>query len=215
MAGKKLADLRKDYSLNGLTEEDVLSNPFNQFEKWFEEAQLAQVIEPNAMILSTLGGDGYPHSRVVLLKEVDSTGFVFYTNYNSHKGIDLTMHPVAALTFWWAELERQVRLFGDVQKISNAESDAYFSIRPRNSQLGAWVSEQSEVIENRDVLTKKLSLLEQKYLEQVVPRPLHWGGYRIIPKEIEFWQGRPSRLHDRIRYRINTDNAWKIERLSP
>ncbi len=214
MVSTKLADLRKDYTLNGLSEQDVLSNPFNQFAKWFEEARSAEVIEPNAMVVSTLGADGYPNGRVVLLKEVDSTGFLFYTNYNSHKGADLKNHPAASLTFWWAELERQVRIKGKVEKVSNAESDAYFSIRPRGSQLGAWVSAQSEVIANREVLTERLAHLEQNYFNQTVPRPPHWGGYRVIPHEIEFWQGRPSRLHDRIRYRTDND-LWLIERLSP
>ncbi|WP_428660937.1 pyridoxamine 5'-phosphate oxidase [Runella sp.] len=214
MASTKLANLRKDYTLNGLSKQDVLENPFKQFEKWFEEAQSAEVIEPNGMVVSTLGEDGYPHGRVVLLKEVDSAGFLFYTNYNSHKGADLNIHPVASLTFWWAELERQVRIIGTVEKVTEAESDAYFSIRPRGSQLGAWVSEQSQIIENRAFLSEKLAQIEQKFAEKPVPRPPHWGGYRVIPKEIEFWQGRPSRLHDRIRYRMENDN-WKIERLSP
>lgn len=214
MAGTKLADLRKDYTLNGLSKQDVLVNPFNQFEKWFEEALTAEVIEPNAMVISTLGDDGYPHGRVVLLKEVDSTGFLFYTNYNSHKGADIKAHPVAALTFWWAELERQVRVTGTVEKVHETESEAYFSIRPRSSQLGAWVSEQSNVIENRSFLAERLAQLEQKFKDQPVPRPPHWGGYRVIPREIEFWQGRPSRLHDRIRYRIENEE-WIIERLSP
>jgi pyridoxamine 5'-phosphate oxidase len=214
MAGTKLADLRKDYTLNGLSKQDVLVNPFNQFEKWFEEALTAEVIEPNAMVISTFGDDGYPHGRVVLLKEVDSTGFLFYTNYNSHKGADIKAHPVAALTFWWAELERQVRVTGTVEKVHETESEAYFSIRPRSSQLGAWVSEQSNVIENRSFLVERLAQLEQKFKDQPVPRPPHWGGYRVIPREIEFWQGRPSRLHDRIRYRIENEE-WIIERLSP
>lgn len=214
MTGTKLADLRKDYTLNGLSKQDVLANPFKQFEKWFEETQSAEVIEPNAMVLSTLGEDGFPHGRVVLLKEVDSTGFLFYTNYNSHKGADLKAHRVAALTFWWGELERQVRVTGTVEKVRDADSDAYFSIRPRGSQLGAWVSDQSEVIENRAFLADKLVQLEQQFQDQPIPRPPHWGGYRVIPVEIEFWQGRPSRLHDRIRYRLE-NQEWKIERLSP
>ncbi|AEI50904.1 pyridoxamine 5'-phosphate oxidase [Runella slithyformis] len=214
MAGTKLADLRKDYTLNGLSKQDVLTNPFKQFEKWFLEAQSAEVIEPNAMVLSTLGEDGYPHGRVVLLKEVDSTGFLFYTNYNSHKGADLKIHPVASLTFWWSALERQVRVTGPVERVQDEESDAYFSIRPRGSQLGAWVSEQSEVIENRSFLTERLAHLEQRFQDQPIPRPPHWGGYRVTPIEIEFWQGRPSRLHDRIRYRLEK-TEWKIERLSP
>jgi pyridoxamine 5'-phosphate oxidase len=210
----KIAHLRKDYTLNGLQKEDVSKNPINQFRKWFEESLSAEVIEPNAMFLSTISQDGYPQGRIVLLKDVDDNGFTFYTNYNSHKGADLAIHPLAALTFWWAELERQVRILGKVEKVSESESDAYFSVRPRGSQLGAWVSSQSEVIENREVLTDKLDKFEAQFANQPVPRPPHWGGYRVIPHEIEFWQGRPSRLHDRIRYQYQ-NNEWKIERLSP
>jgi pyridoxamine 5'-phosphate oxidase len=210
----KIAHLRKDYTLNGLDLQDILQSPIEQFKKWFGESLSAEVIEPNAMFLSTVSPEGYPQGRIVLLKDVDDSGFTFYTNYNSHKGADLAAHPVAALTFWWAELERQVRIIGKVEKVSEAESDAYFSIRPRGSQLGAWVSSQSNVIENREVLTDKLAKFEKQFDNQPVPRPPHWGGYRVIPHEIEFWQGRPSRLHDRIRYQYQTDE-WKIERLSP
>jgi pyridoxamine 5'-phosphate oxidase len=210
----KIAHLRKDYTLNGLDQQDILQSPIKQFKKWFGESLSAQVIEPNAMFLSTISQEGYPQGRIVLLKELDDHGFTFYTNYNSHKGADLSVHPLAALTFWWAELERQVRIVGKVEKVSEAESDAYFSIRPRGSQLGAWVSSQSNVIENREVLTDKLAKFEKQFGDQLVPRPPHWGGYRVIPQEIEFWQGRPSRLHDRIRYQYQ-NNEWKIERLSP
>ncbi|MFN8348627.1 MAG: pyridoxamine 5'-phosphate oxidase [Spirosomataceae bacterium] len=210
----KIAHLRKDYTLNGLGEEDILNNPTDQFRKWFEEALSAEVTEPNGMFLSTLSPDGYPQGRIVLLKDVDEQGFTFYTNYKSHKGIDLSAHPLAALTFWWAELERQVRIVGKVEKVTEAESDAYFAIRPRGSQLGAWVSSQSEVIANREVLSDKLATFEKQFADQPVPRPPHWGGYRVIPHEIEFWQGRPDRLHDRIRYHY-LNHEWKIERLSP
>lgn len=214
MENSKIAHLRKDYTLNGLDQQDILQSPIKQFKKWFGESLSAQVIEPNAMFLSTISQEGYPQGRIVLLKELDDHGFTFYTNYNSHKGADLSAHPLAALTFWWAELERQVRIVGKVEKVSEAESDAYFSIRPRGSQLGAWVSSQSNVIENREVLTDKLAKFEKQFGDQLVPRPPHWGGYRVIPQEIEFWQGRPSRLHDRIRYQYQ-NNEWKIERLSP
>lgn len=214
MENSKIAHLRKDYTLNGLDQQDILQSPIEQFKKWFGESLSAEVIEPNAMFLSTISQEGYPQGRIVLLKDVDDHGFTFYTNYNSHKGADLSAHPLAALTFWWAELERQVRIVGKVEKVSEDESDAYFSIRPRGSQLGAWVSSQSNVIENREVLTDKLAKFEKQFADQPVPRPPHWGGYRVIPQEIEFWQGRPSRLHDRIRYQY-LNNEWKIERLSP
>ena len=214
MESSKIAHLRKDYTLNGLDQQDILQSPIDQFKKWFDESLSAEVIEPNGMFLSTISPEGYPQGRIVLLKEVDDHGFTFYTNYNSQKGNDLAAHPLASLTFWWAELERQVRIVGKVEKVSEAESDAYFSIRPRGSQLGAWVSTQSEVIENREVLTNKLVRFEKQFVDQPVPRPPHWGGYRVIPHEIEFWQGRSSRLHDRIRYQYQT-NEWKIERLSP
>lgn len=214
MESSKIAHLRKDYTLNGLDQQDILQSPIDQFKKWFDESLSAEVIEPNGMFLSTISPEGYPQGRIVLLKEVDNNGFTFYTNYNSQKGNDLAAHPFASLTFWWAELERQVRIVGKVEKVNEAESDAYFSIRPRGSQLGAWVSTQSEVIENREVLIDKLAKFENKFANQPVPRPPHWGGYRVIPSEIEFWQGRPSRLHDRIRYHYQ-NNEWKIERLSP
>lgn len=192
--GTKIADLRKDYTLNGLRQQDVLTNPMDQFRKWFNEALITEVIEPNAMTLSTIGQDGFPQGRIVLLKEADNAGFTFYTNYNSHKGADLAKHPFASLTFWWAELERQVRIVGKVEKVSEAEINAYFAIRPRGSQLEVRVSSQSEVIENRGVLAEKLQQLDIQFTNQPIPRPPYWGGYRIIPHEIEFWQGRPSRF---------------------
>ncbi|MFN4146265.1 MAG: pyridoxamine 5'-phosphate oxidase [Runella sp.] len=210
----KIADLRQDYQLNDLSEQDVLKNPFDQFRRWFEEAVHAQALEPNAMTLSTISADGYPQGRIVLLKELDVSGFVFFTNYQSHKGQALAQSPKASLTFWWAELERQVRVVGRTEKIDEAASDAYFASRPRGSQLGAWVSAQSEVIENREVLDQQWQYWQNHFGEGTIPRPPHWGGYRVVPHEIEFWQGRPSRLHDRIRYRL-LDNSWLIERLSP
>jgi len=214
MEDSKITHLRKEYSLNGLSEQDVLANPIDQFKKWFDEALTAEIIEPNALFLSTISNEGFPQGRIVLLKEVDANGFVFYTNYHSHKAADLAAHPLAALTFWWAELERQVRICGKVEKVSEAESDAYFAIRPRESQLGAWTSDQSEVIESRNVLSQKSEMLKIKFADQPIPRPAHWGGYRVIPHQIEFWQGRPSRLHDRIFYECK-NNEWQIERLSP
>ncbi|MEZ4904436.1 MAG: pyridoxamine 5'-phosphate oxidase [Spirosomataceae bacterium] len=214
MKNPTIAHLRKDYTLNGLDEQAILPCPIEQFDKWFEEALLAEVIEPNAMVISTINKEGYPQGRIVLLKDVDKNGFTFYTNYESQKGTELSIHPFAALTFWWAELERQVRIVGKVEKVSEAESDAYFAIRPRGSQLGAWASAQSKQIENREILTQKIAQLEVRFANQTIPRPPHWGGYRVVPSQIEFWQGRASRLHDRLRYVIE-NNEWKIERLSP
>ncbi|BDA68788.1 Pyridoxamine 5'-phosphate oxidase [Rivularia sp. IAM M-261] len=213
---KSIADLRKDYTLQGLHENDVDTNPFVQFKRWFDEARSSQLPEPNAMTLATTTQEGQPSARIVLLKDFDARGFVFYTNYNSHKGQELAENPQAALVFWWAELERQVRICGHVEKVSDTESDTYYYSRPISSRLGAWASEQSEVIENREVLEQRFKELESKYSDSYVPRPSHWGGLRVIPYEIEFWQGRPSRLHDRLRYTLNEeDGSWKIERLSP
>ncbi|MBF2064160.1 MAG: pyridoxamine 5'-phosphate oxidase [Calothrix sp. C42_A2020_038] len=212
---KNIADLRKDYTLTGLHEADAHANPFIQFKRWFDEALAAQLPEPNAMTLATTTPEGQPSARIVLLKDFDTRGFVFYTNYNSNKGQQLAENPQAALVFWWAELERQVRVCGHVEKVSDLQSDEYFHSRPLLSQLGAWASNQSEVIESREVLEQRLQELQNKYLNLYVPRPSHWGGLRVIPDEIEFWQGRPSRLHDRLRYTLLEDGNWKIERLSP
>ena len=181
---------------------------------WFEAALGAGVPEPNAMHVSTVTADGRPDGRIVLIKDVSDAGFVFYSNYESRKGRQLTERPFAALTFFYPELERQIRIEGRVEKVSADESDAYFNSRPRGSQIGAWVSEQSSVIESRDVLGNRQRELEAQFDGQPVPRPPHWGGFRVVPDAVEFWQGRPSRLHDRIRYRKEGDN-WIIERLSP
>ncbi|WP_337884254.1 pyridoxamine 5'-phosphate oxidase [Fischerella thermalis] len=212
---KTVADLRKDYTLQDLNETDVAPNPFIQFQKWFDEALLAQLLEPNAMTVATATTDGKPSARMVLLKDFDERGFVFFTNYNSHKGQELAENPQAALVFWWAELERQVRICGRVEKVSENDSDRYFQSRPFNSRLGAWASNQSEVIESRIILEQRLQELKAKYKNQDIPRPPHWGGLRVIPTEIEFWQGRSSRLHDRILYTRLDDGDWKIQRLSP
>ncbi|HEX9958561.1 MAG TPA: pyridoxamine 5'-phosphate oxidase [Fibrella sp.] len=210
----KIADLRKEYTLNGLDQTDVLPDPFAQFQQWFDAALAAGVHEPNAMHLATIGPDDRPEGRIVLVKGIDATGFSFYTNYNSEKGRSLLANPVAALTFFWPELERQVRIEGRVEKLADSESDAYFNSRPRASQLGAWVSNQSEVISSRDVLEIRQKALEAKFNGQQIPRPPHWGGFRVVPDQLEFWQGRPSRLHDRIRYRLAA-GTWLIERVSP
>lgn len=210
-----VADLRKDYQLQGLSETDSDRNPFKQFQVWFDQALAAQLPEPNAMTVATVTKSGNPRARVVLLKNFDERGFVFYTNYHSHKGQELADNPQAAIAFWWAELERQVRIEGRVLKVSDRESDEYFHSRPFNSRLGAWASEQSQVIESREVLEQRLQDLKTKYENQDIPRPPHWGGFRVIPTAIEFWQGRPSRLHDRLLYSLLDDGSWQIERLSP
>jgi len=209
-----LSDLRKEYTLAGLDLTDVLPDPMAQFQRWFDAALGAGVPEPNAMHLSTVNADGRPDGRIVLIKAVSDAGFVFYTNYESRKGQELLGQPFAALTFFWPELERQIRIGGRVEKVSDAESDSYFMSRPRGSQIGAWVSHQSRIIADRDVLETRQRDLEAQFADQSVPRPPYWGGFRLVPDSLEFWQGRPSRLHDRIRYR-KEENSWVLERLSP
>lgn len=209
-----ISDLRKDYTLNGLDIVDVLPNPIEQFGLWFEAALGAGVAEPNAMHVSTVTADGRPDGRIVLIKDVSNAGFVFYTNYESRKGRELSEQPFAALTFFYPELERQIRIEGRVEKVVADESDAYFDSRPRGSQIGAWVSNQSRVVESRDVLQNRQRELETQFEGGPVPRPPHWGGFRVVPEVLEFWQGRPSRLHDRIRYR-REGQKWVIERLAP
>ncbi|AFZ25947.1 Pyridoxamine 5'-phosphate oxidase [Cylindrospermum stagnale PCC 7417] len=212
---KTISDLRKDYTLQDLSESEIDPNPFIQFKIWFDQALAAQLPEPNAMTIATATPDGSPSARMVLLKDFDERGFVFFTNYNSRKGQELATNPCAALVFWWAELERQVRILGTVEKISSAESDGYFEMRPPNSRLGAWASNQSEVIASREELDQRLQKFQSQYANKEVPRPPHWGGLRVIPTEIEFWQGRSSRLHDRLLYTRLDDGGWKIARLSP
>ncbi|GAB4018113.1 pyridoxamine 5'-phosphate oxidase [Spirosoma koreense] len=209
-----ISDLRNEYTLSGLDKTDVLPHPIAQFRQWFDAAVNAHIPEPNAMHISTITAEGRPDGRIVLLKDVSDTGFTFFTNYESRKGQELAAHPFAALTFFYPELERQIRIEGRVEKISAAESDAYFNSRPRGSQIGAWVSHQSTVIQDRAELDNRQRELEANFADQAIPRPPYWGGYRVVPDAVEFWQGRPSRLHDRIRYRKEGDN-WLIERLSP
>jgi pyridoxamine 5'-phosphate oxidase len=209
-----IGDLRRSYTLKALIESEVNPNPFEQFREWFNTAVAENLPEPNAMTLATATPDGVPSARMVLLKDFDQRGFVFYTNYLSRKGQELAANPKAALVFWWAELERQVRVEGAIAQVTPEETDAYFYSRPKGSQLGAWASEQSQVIPNRDVLEQRLADLESTYETQPIPRPPHWGGFRLLPTMIEFWQGRPSRLHDRLRYRLE-NGQWNIDRLSP
>jgi pyridoxamine 5'-phosphate oxidase len=212
---KTLAEIRTEYQAATLNESDVLANPFAQFDKWFTEALEAKVLEVNAMTLSTATPDGKPSSRIVLLKAMDDKGFTFFTNYHSDKGQMLAANPYAALNFFWGELERQVRIEGRVEKVSHEESDQYFASRPKTSQIGAWVSEQSREISGREDLDKKLEELTAYYADKEVIRPPHWGGYRLLPTEVEFWQGRHSRLHDRLKYIKGDGNFWKLVRLSP
>jgi pyridoxamine 5'-phosphate oxidase len=214
VSGVTLAELRKEYTLAGLTEKDLARDPFRQFEKWFQEAEAAKLIEPNAMTLCTATPDGKPSARTVLLKSVDGRGFVFFSNYNSRKARELDANPNATLVFPWLALERQVIVEGTVAKVPREESEAYFHSRPRASQLGAWVSQQSAIIADRGVLEESMKMLEQKYAGREVPLPPHWGGWRLSPETVEFWQGRRSRLHDRLRYRRAKD-GWTVERLSP
>jgi pyridoxamine 5'-phosphate oxidase len=209
-----VADLRRNYTQAGLLETDVVADPIAQFRLWFEQAVAANLLEPNAMTVATVTPEGTPSARIVLLKQFDDRGFVFYTNYNSQKGVELQAHPYAALVFLWGDLERQVRIEGTTELVSEAEATAYFHSRPIGSQLGAWASAQSEIIPDRSVLETKLQALETEYRDRVIPKPPHWGGIRVVPTEIEFWQGRPSRLHDRLRYRLVAGN-WQIDRLAP
>jgi pyridoxamine 5'-phosphate oxidase len=211
----KTANMRKEYIWGGLTEADMDADPVRQFEKWFQQAEAANLPEPNAMTLATATPDGQPSARIVLLKMFDASGFTFFTNYDSRKGRELTANPRAALSFFWAELQRQVRIEGTVERLAEAESDAYFRSRPLGSRLGAWASWQSEVIASREVLEERARELAQRYADGEVPRPPHWGGFRVYPLTIEFWQGRPDRLHDRLRYQRVQPAGWRLERLSP
>jgi pyridoxamine 5'-phosphate oxidase len=213
--GRTVAALRRDYALMSLGEGDVDADPIVQFTRWFEQALAGEITEPNAMTVATATRDGIPSARMVLLKGFDERGFVFYTNYESQKGRELAENPVAALVFHWVELHRQVRVAGAVERVSAEESDAYFQSRPRGSRLGAWVSHQSTVLTDREELEKRLAALTAQYGEGEIPLPPYWGGYRVLPASVEFWQGRPSRLHDRLRYHRQPDGSWRIERLSP
>jgi pyridoxamine 5'-phosphate oxidase len=210
-----IADLRKEYSSETLLEKDVAQDPFLQFRKWWDQALSSQILEPNAMTLATASADGFPSARIVLIKDFDSRGFVFYTNYNSYKAEQLEENPKACLVFHWKELERQVRISGLVNKVPPEESDSYFHSRPIGSRIGAWASPQSVVIENREWLEQEFEKKKEDFSNGEISRPPYWGGYRVKPVTIEFWQGRYSRLHDRIQYSLDENGAWKIERLAP
>jgi pyridoxamine 5'-phosphate oxidase len=212
-----LADIRREYTLAGLRRADLDANPLVQFQKWFAQAEVAlgeKKSDVNAMTLATADSKGIPSSRIVLLKSLDERGFGFFTNYDSRKGRELAENPKAALNFFWPELERQVCIAGVVGKVSRAESENYFTSRPRGSQLAAWTSHQSEPVSDRNALEEKWRALEKKFPAEV-PLPPHWGGFILRPERIEFWQGRPSRLHDRFSYTRQPGNSWKLERLAP
>lgn len=211
-----LAAIRKNYTLKELSEDAVQANPISQFQTWLEEALQANVEEATAMVLSTVSAEGFPSARVVLLKGVQNDGFVFFTNYQSRKGQELNANPRAALTFFWPELERQVRIEGVVAKVAEEVSDAYFATRPQGSQIGAWASPQSLEVDSRETIEKALQLFAEKYAEEgKMERPSHWGGYALYPTRLEFWQGRADRLHDRILYKKEEEGGWSVVRLAP
>lgn len=210
-----IADIRTDYKLKELNDTDVDSNAINQFTKWWSDATESKIDEINAATLATATLTGKPSARTVLLKGYDEKGFIFFTNYNSHKGADLAENPQACLVFFWKELQRQVRIEGLVEKVSEADSDAYFNSRPIGSRIGACASPQSKIIQSRKEIEDNVERLNQQFADGNIPRPLHWGGYIIKPQLIEFWQGRPSRLHDRIQYSLDNNGGWKTDRLAP
>ena len=216
MMQKDLSGYRKSYEKSALMEDSISDNPLQLFQTWFYEVEKSDSVdEPNAMTVSTVGLDGFPKSRVVLLKKYTYEGFIFYTNYNSEKGLAIANNPKICISFFWPNLERQIIIKGTAEKLAKNLSDGYFESRPVGSKLGALVSDQSTVIESRTILEAKLSQLEKEYSGKEIERPEHWGGYLVRPVSIEFWQGRPNRLHDRIRYTLTDDFDWKMERLAP
>ena len=215
MASDDISKIRKDYSLNSLSEEDVSASPIDQFGKWWSDAEQSKIDELNAMALSTVGENGFPDARTVLLKGYDEKGFVFFTNYNSVKSKQLDANANACLLFYWKELERQVRIYGVAERLSAMESIEYFNSRPEGSKIGAWASPQSMVVAGKAWLKETFEYYTERFKHGEIPKPPHWGGYRVIPNKIEFWQGRPSRMHDRILYSANGEDQWKIERLAP
>lgn len=213
---KSMSDIRQEYSENPLNEEDASVDPFLQFAWWFMEAKDSGLFyEPNAMTLATVDKEGRPSARIVLLKEFDPHGFVFYTNYQSRKGHEIAHNPYASLVLWWDRLNRQVRVEGRIEKVADEISDEYFQMRPRASQLGSWASAQSQMLYNRSELEARYAELETRYKDKPIPRPPHWGGYRLLPDEFEFWQGRQNRLHDRLSYHLLPNGTWSMKRLSP
>jgi pyridoxamine 5'-phosphate oxidase len=212
---KRISDLRQEYTAQSLHESDVAPDPIVQFEKWWQQALTSEIKEPNAMILATASADGVPSARVMLLKGFSKEGFLFFTNYKSFKSMHLEENPKASLVFFWRELERQVRVLGLVSQADEATNDEYFQSRPVGSRIGAWASPQSSVVESREWLDAQYERLKEEYSGKEVKRPQHWGGYWVQPVLIEFWQGRPGRLHDRIQYSLQQDGTWKIERLAP
>ena len=211
----KIANIRKDYKLKGFTEADANSNAIEQFTAWWNDALNSEIDEVNAFTLATATKDGKPSARIVLLKGYDENGFVFFTNYQSHKGKVMADNPQAGMVFFWKELERQIRIEGVVEKISDKESDEYFFSRPAGSQVGAWASPQSNVISSRNIIEENVKKYETQFAAEPITRPLHWGGCRIMQQLIEFWQGRPNRLHDRLQYTVQENGNWKMERLAP
>ncbi|MGB1255480.1 MAG: pyridoxamine 5'-phosphate oxidase [Thiolinea sp.] len=210
-----IGELRNEYKRDSLDQTDLCSSPFAQFEKWFQQARDSQVLEINAMQLATATTAGRPSVRTVLMKAFDEQGFVFYTNYGSQKAREITENPLVSALFFWKELERQVEITGKVEKVATSDSLKYFLSRPKGSQLGAWVSPQSSIIESRQFLEQKLAEMKHKFSQGDIPLPDYWGGFRIIPDTVEFWQGRPNRLHDRFEYRVNASQNWDITRLAP
>lgn len=210
-----IADIRKDYMLQRFLETDAKADAIEQFSVWWQDAVSSEIDEVNALTLCTASADGKPSGRIVLLKGYDTDGFVFFTNYNSNKGKELAGNPQACLVFFWKELERQIRLDGSIEKITDEENDDYFFSRPIGSQIGAWASPQSSIIKSREVIEKNVAKYEKEFTINPISRPEHWGGYRLVPKSIEFWQGRSSRLHDRLLYTLQENGQWKMERLAP
>ena len=210
-----IASIRKEYKLKSLDEAEAAGNAIKQFDRWWQDAINSEIDEVNAFTLATAAADGKPAARIVLLKGYDEKGFVFFTNYQSHKGQELATNPQGCMVFFWKELERQIRIEGSIEKISTEESDEYYFSRPLSSQVGAWASPQSSVIKNREVIEDSVKKYEAQFAGSSISRPPHWGGYRLQPQAIEFWQGRPSRLHDRLLYTLLENNEWKIERLAP
>jgi pyridoxamine 5'-phosphate oxidase len=210
-----ISQLREYYKESHMKESEAAEDPIDQFNVWFNEAVESGLELPNAMALATVGRDSKPSVRMVLLKGFDKNGFVFFTNYQSRKGEELQHNPSAALVFWWGELERQIRIEGSVRKISGEESDRYFHTRPKGSQLGAWASPQSRIVENQQILQDSFERYKKRYDDRKIPRPPHWGGFCLRPHLVEFWQGRPDRLHDRLQYTLETDGRWKLRRLAP